>query len=226
MKKDYTEVLMILDESGSMGTIKEETIVTVNNFIAGQKKIPGEMKMTLITFNSENTVVWESKDIKDVLELKKTDYCPDKYTALYDAVYTGVADLGEKLSKMKEENRPEKVIVVIITDGEENASTRFNLGAVLDAIKTQQEVYNWQFLFLGANIDAHKVGTSMGVSSAYCCNFKSSSSGVSNAGSYANHVVGNARKGVTYRTYENADDYANDQKNKNPIDPTSKGGSK
>lgn len=164
MDDNLTEIIMILDESGSMGSLTADTIGGFNTFIETQRKEPGKALVTLVKFNSVSTVVYSGVDLANVKPLDHTAYRPNGMTALYDAIGKACNKVGERLSNTPEEQRPSKVMVVIITDGEENSSREFNREKIKEIIDFQTNVYNWTFLFIGANIDAATVGGSMGIS--------------------------------------------------------------
>lgn len=175
MKKDFCEIIVVLDESGSMGDLKPTVISGFNEFLQEQLKVPGEAKMTLVTFSSNSRVIIDGKNLTDVKPLSNTDYNPTGCTALYDAVAKTIDSIGKRLADTPEDQRPEKVIVQIITDGEENSSREFSQEDVLQRITTQKEKYSWEFLFLAANIDAMKAGNAIGINQTL--NFVATASG-------------------------------------------------
>ncbi len=152
--RDYTDIIIILDESGSMQKIKEGTLEGLNSFIREQKEVPGEGCWTLYTFADYSRKIWEQKDQKEVQPLSWDEYRPYGGTALLDAVCRAVDETGTRLAKLPEYLKPDKVLLVIMTDGEENSSRFFSKFQMADRLKHQQEKYNWQVLFLGANQDA------------------------------------------------------------------------
>lgn len=152
--RDYTDITIILDESGSMQELKEGTLEGINSFIREQKEVPGEGCWSLITFNDSSRTVWNQIDQKKVEALEWDDYHPTGTTALLDAVCKTINKTGERFAQLPERLRPDKVLIVIMTDGEENTSRNFDKFQMADKIRHQQEKYNWKFLFLGANQDA------------------------------------------------------------------------
>lgn len=180
MNMNYTEIAGVLDRSGSMACIISDTMGSFNKFLEDQKNAPGIAKMTLNQFDDVFKVVYEGKDIKDAPQLTKDNYSPRGTTALLDAIGKTINTLGERLKGMKEEDRPGKVVVVIITDGFENASREFNRNQIFDMIKKQTEVYKWAFIFLGANQDAIKTGESMGISASNSLTYGATPDGVKN----------------------------------------------
>lgn len=145
---------MVLDESGSMNSCKNDTIVGVNEFLNNQKRIKGDVNVTLIKFSDYYRVINDAVPLDQVVWLNNENYTPSNTTALLDAAGKTINSIGLRLSATSEENRPEKVIFIIITDGFENASTEFTRRQVFDLVSHQREKYNWEFIFLGADMDA------------------------------------------------------------------------
>lgn len=183
--RDFTEIVVVLDKSGSMHPITMDTIKSFNGFVQQQKDIGDNASLSLYLFDTIVTVLYEGTPIKEVKPLDITTYLPGGGTALNDAVGRAIHDLGERLRKFNESERPNKQVMVIITDGEENSSRNYTHQQVKDMIVHQEQKYNWQFLFLGANIDAFQVGGSYGISMNKCFNFEHSARGVA-SGCYAN----------------------------------------
>ncbi|MFA6654109.1 MAG: vWA domain-containing protein, partial [Candidatus Delongbacteria bacterium] len=153
-KKDHTQLICVLDRSGSMESVADDAIGGFNTFIEEQKKQPGTMSVTLVLFDHEYLVPFKNKDIMKVEPLNRKSYVPRGVTALLDAVGRTVNEAGSELSKKKEKDRPEKVIVCILTDGLENASKEFKIEQIKKLIEHQKEKYSWDFVFLAANQDA------------------------------------------------------------------------
>lgn len=163
MKQNYSDITVVLDRSGSMGSLTEEVIGSFNNFLDEQKKVEGEATFTLIQFDDQYEVNFDAIDLQKTSHLDESTYVPRGMTALFDAVGKAIISTGKRLSAMDESVRPEKVIFLIQTDGEENASKEFSLKKVKSMIREQQEVYSWEFVFLGANIDAVSVAADIGI---------------------------------------------------------------
>jgi len=151
--KDYTYIAVIMDRSGSMSHLRQSTIDGFNEFLRGQQQLPGRADLMVIQFDHEYLRT-HSGSIHSMPPLNWCTYEPRGATALYDAIGRAVNELGTTLAGMLERNRPGKVVVVIMTDGMENASTVFNAQQIGEMIKHQTEVYSWNFMFLGANQDA------------------------------------------------------------------------
>lgn len=160
MKKGLTEIGIVLDKSGSMGAIRKDTVGGFNTFIEDQKKEQGEAKLSLITFNEKLENVYKYKDIQTISEL--TNYVPAGLTALYDGIGTMIDTLKGNIDGRDEDEKPEKVIIVIITDGFENASKEYDSKTIKNKIKELEDNENWAFIYLGANQDAFSVGGSLG----------------------------------------------------------------
>ena len=174
MNSNYTDITVILDRSGSMLSIQKDMEGGLNSLFEEQKKLDGVCKVSLYQFDTEYESVFEGKDIKDVPEVK---LLPRGGTALLDAIGKTINSVGLRLSSMNESERPGKVVVIIITDGQENSSVEFKKPQVFDMITLQRETYNWQFVFLGANQDAIEEAGSLGVMSSSSATYSSTSLG-------------------------------------------------
>lgn len=169
MKKDYTHITILLDRSGSMLSVANDVIGGIGTFIKEQKSAPGECTISIHQFDNEYKTDVSFKPINEVSE--NIVFEPRGMTALYDGVGKAIMETGAALSAMKEEDRPEKHIFVIFTDGAENASREFTYATVKPLIEEHTNKYSWEFMFLGANIDAVSVGTSFGLSAAKSMNY-------------------------------------------------------
>lgn len=159
---DTTEILMIIDKSGSMGIRRDDTIGGFNTFLKDQKKLDKPATMSMVQFDDIYEAHYISKDLKEVPELTTATYVPRGNTALLDAMGRGITELGAKLAAMPEAERPSNVIVVVMTDGAENASKEYTYPRIKDMVELQSTTYKWTFLFLGANIDVLAVGGALG----------------------------------------------------------------
>ncbi|UUV17589.1 VWA domain-containing protein [Fusobacteria bacterium ZRK30] len=194
MKKDYHEVICIIDRSGSMDEIKSDAIGGVNFFIRSQKEFEGETALSLILFNDNYDVVYDGRDIKEVPLLDEKSYIPNGTTAMLDAVGTTIDRVGERLFKTSEAERPEKVIVAILTDGLENASKEYSYEEIANKVKLQQETYNWEFVFLAANQDAVVTAEKIAIRQEDAVNFEASSQGTSEAFNLMEKMVTHKRR--------------------------------
>jgi hypothetical protein len=177
-KEGYTDISFILDRSGSMDIIANDTIGGYNTFIKGQRETEGKATFNLIQFDNEYKVVYENLDIRMVPELTHKTFVPRSTTALYDAIGKTIVSNLHRFEKINEEDKPEKVIVVILTDGHENASHEFDQKQIFDMIKHQENKNDWEFVFLGANQDAMEVGHTLGVKRGSSMTYAASSRGV------------------------------------------------
>ncbi|MBP2641047.1 MAG: hypothetical protein H6Q66_1998 [Firmicutes bacterium] len=177
MKKDLTEIVFILDRSGSMDALTADTIGGYNEFLETQKKTSGEAKVTTILFDDRYEILHDGLNIKQILPITSKEYFARGSTALLDAVGMTINDVGARLNRLDESERPEKVIVVIITDGKENASKEFSYKKIQRMITHQQEKYSWEFLFLGANIDAVREAQNLGINANRAANYAATGMG-------------------------------------------------
>ena len=168
MKKDYTHICIVLDASGSMECIENDIKGSFNTFLDKQREEPGKTVFDLFQFSSEVERLVKSADLalfKDDLMAK---YTCSGCTALNDAVCIAIDTMGKEFAEMPETERPENVLCVIITDGQENASKEFSTADVKKRIEHQQNVYQWEFLFLAANQDAFESGSALGIRENFC----------------------------------------------------------
>lgn len=156
MKDHYTHIAIILDRTGSMDLIRDDTIGGFNTFLKAQKAEPGLATLTLVQFDSQDTyeIIHRFKPIADVPELSRETFVPRANTPLLDAIGRGINDLEKSLADLAESERPSRVVMVIITDGQENASREFRKDHIEKMIKEKQEKSAWQFVFLSADLDA------------------------------------------------------------------------
>lgn len=164
-----------------MQSVKEDTIGGFNQFLADQKQAPGEAAITLVQFDDVYEAVYRGIPIKDARPLDGSTFVPRGSTALLDAIGRTINDAGKRLEAMPEDQRPENVIFVIVTDGEENASREFNAAQVNDLISHQRDVYRWEFVFLGANQDAITTAANLGISTANALTYAANAAGVQRA---------------------------------------------
>jgi uncharacterized protein YegL len=151
MRNDLADLTIVVDRSGSMSSIQDEAEAGVNTFITEQAKAPGEAVLTLVEFDDKYEFVHKAVPIKGVPPYRLV---PRGMTALLDAVGRSIAETGDRLAKMPEDQRPGLVAFVIVTDGMENSSQEFTRQKVREMITRQREQYNWQFTFLGAGDSA------------------------------------------------------------------------
>lgn len=193
MNNDLTEIVFILDRSGSMQYLTKDTIGGFNSFIENQKKEVGEAKLTTVLFDDKYEILHNGVDIKNIKPITEKDYYTRGMTALLDSIGKSISDVGDRLNKTNENDRPSKVIFVITTDGEENSSKEFNQSQIKEMIEHQKNIYNWNFIFLGANIDAVGVANSFGISSQFASSYTASSVGTDALFTTMSKTIGNYR---------------------------------
>lgn len=180
MKKNLTELVFILDRSGSMTDLVADTIGGYDSMIEKYKSELEEAYVTTVLFDDCYQVLHDHVKLQDVGSIR-LHYYVRGCTALYDAVGKTINSVGERLFNTPEEERPEKVIFVIVTDGYENASKEFSKTKVREMIEHQQSKYSWAFMFLGANIAAEDVAEEIGINRAFSKTYAASSKGVSSS---------------------------------------------
>lgn len=164
MKDNFVKIVFVIDESGSMSSSRSDVIGGFNEFINDQKKEKaGDVNVSLYTFASTVSTVFNNKNIADVPELTMDNYRPGGSTALNDAVGKAINETGYELAAMPEEERPSVVMMVIMTDGEENNSKEFKSAEIRDMIKHQTDKYSWKFIYLGTDITTTRMADDMGI---------------------------------------------------------------
>lgn len=187
-------IVFLLDKSASMESLTSDTIGGFNRFLAEQKALPAEAKFTLVLFATNSELIYNNKNLQNVPSLDEKLYVANGMSTAYlDAIGQAIDETGAYLAKMKEHNRPRKVIFVTLTDGMENASREYSRDDILERITHQTNKYNWEFIFLGANMDAVKEGTSLGVSAGNSINFVANAAGVRSAYSQTSQRVSQSR---------------------------------
>ena len=171
MKKNLTELVFILDRSGSMAGLEKDTIGGVNAMIEKQKKEPGEAIVSTVLFDNESEVIHDRVDIQKIEPMTDREYHVRGCTALLDAVGGAIHHIGNVHKYAREEDRPEKTLFVITTDGMENASRKYTYERLKAMIERQKEKYGWEFIFLGANIDAAKEAARFGIDADRAANY-------------------------------------------------------
>jgi len=211
-KQGLTEIVCIVDRSTSIRTsgLIERTIEGFNSFIADQKKEKGDAKLSLILFDGGDgfgttpdttyEIIHDGIDIKDVPELNNKNFVPKGMTALYDAIGKTIDGFKERMEKAKKSEKSEKVIFLIMTDGEENSSREYDKKTVKKMIDDHKEKDKWGFVFIGANIDAMHEGGMIGVAGASTFQYDNSQVGVTNAYVCMSNTVSRVR-GMSKTTY-------------------------
>ena len=177
MKKNLTELVMILDRSGSLSGLESDTIGGYNSMLKKQRETEGEVLVSTVLFDHNTEVLHDRVPLDKVPEMTEKDYYVRGCTALLDAVGGAIHHIGNVHKYAREEDRPEKTIFVITTDGMENASRQYSYDRVKQMVERQKEKYGWEFLFLGANIDAIKTAGRFGISADRAANYNSDREG-------------------------------------------------
>jgi uncharacterized protein YegL len=178
MKKGLTELVFILDKSGSMGGLETDTIGGFNALLEKQKAVEGECHITTVLFDNNYELLHDRIDIKAVSPISEKEYCVGGTTALLDAIGRTIQKIGNAQKNTAHDYRAEKVMFVIITDGEENASREYSAERVKQMIEHQKTRYGWAFIFLGANVDAVATAGRFGISADRAQNYHADSEGV------------------------------------------------
>ena len=181
MRTDLTEIICIIDRSGSMQSIRSDAIGGFNAFLEGQQNHPGEGRLTLALFNHDYERVYENTPLGEVPPLTEDTYVTGGTTALLDAIGRTLVDVGKRLAATPEAERPSQVIVAILTDGMENASTDYTHERIAEMIEHQQAKYAWEFIFLAANQDAFQAAQRLAISPANAMPFAATKTGVRDA---------------------------------------------
>lgn len=177
MKKNLTEIVFILDRSGSMSGLEADTIGGFNSMIEKQKKADGDALISTVLFDNTSEVIHDRISVQNIKPMTDSDYTARGCTALLDAIGGAIHHIGNVHKYARTEDVPEHTLFVITTDGMENASRRYNSEKVKKMIERQKEKYGWEFLFLGANIDAVETARSFGISGDRAVNYHSDSEG-------------------------------------------------
>jgi len=200
-RPNYTYIALVCDRSGSMQAVRSDAEGAVNKFVEDQKAVPGEADLMLVEFDAERGLGSNIGDVAwyhvvhdgNIQDTPVYSLIPRGNTALLDAVGQTIVALGEKLAAKAEDDRPEHVVFVVQTDGQENSSRDWKLDALRDLIKAQEDLWNWQFVFLGMGPDTYAQGHAMGMSNVT----RSAQSKAAYGGTYQNtsDTVGALRRG-------------------------------
>lgn len=204
-KQGLTEIVTIIDKSGSMKGLKGKTIEGFNEFLDEQKKIEGEANFSLILFSSPGVekIIFDSVNVKEALELNEENYQPGGTTALYDCIGKSIKALKKRIKNLDEKEKPERVLFVIITDGFENSSVIFDKDKVFKMISKREEKNGWNFIYLGANQDSFAEGGKMGVKKGRTLDFASTDAGVNFAYTNASNYTKAYRMSSSLKTANN-----------------------
>lgn len=181
MNPDLTEIACILDRSGSMESIREDAIGGFNAFLKAQQGQSGQARLTLVLFDNEYEVPENGVPLSGVKPLDSTTFVPRGTTALYDAIGRTINEVGARLARLPEAERPAKVVVAILTDGQENSSTEFTRDTVRSMIDHQRTAYSWDFVYLAANQDAVTAARDIAIPAPAAFQFQADKAGIINA---------------------------------------------
>lgn len=194
MDLEYTHLALVIDRSGSMTTIKDDMEGGIKTLLDEQAALPGTLLIDVTTFDTTVEFPYSDVTAKDI----KTEglIVPRGGTALFDGVGKTITRLGEKLAKLDEDDRPAHVLVVIVTDGQENSSVEWSQANLKKSIQEQTEKFSWDFIFLGANIDSATVGGGFGLNAAQTMNYTADADGTSSVLRSASAYVTQTRSGL------------------------------
>ena len=198
MNTNLTELVFILDRSGSMGGLESDTIGGFNSMLAKQQAESGECRITTVLFDNDYEVLHDRIDLKAVSKITNREYFVRGTTALLDAVGKTIKKIRKVQSNTAEEYRADKVLFVITTDGMENASREYSYEKIKSMVERQKKKFNWEFIFLGANIDAIDVANRFGIARNRTQNFHNDSTGVELNYSVLSETVSEFRAMPTY----------------------------
>jgi hypothetical protein len=218
MKRDYTHITVILDRTGSMESIRDDTIGGFNAFLKDQQAEQGKATFTLIQFDSQDSheVIHKFMPIGEVPALTRETYVPRATTPLLDAMGMGINELEENLSAIEEDERPAKVLLVTVTDGMENASREFTRDQVKKMIKDKTKNSSWEFVFLSADLDAMGDAMSLGIHSEKALLYRKNSMGSDSAWASISGVTSAYRRSLKEKVG------FKDEDRKHPDDPGKK----
>lgn len=194
MKKNNTEMVFILDRSGSMSGLERDTIGGYNALLSKQKKEEGKAFVTTVLFDDEYEVLHDRVDVRKIGLITENEYFVRGSTALLDAIGKTIHRIGNMQRILSEEEKADKVLVVITTDGMENASQEYTYATIRSMIRRQKEQYGWEFLFLGANIDAVSTAEKFGIGADRAADFLADGEGIRLNYSVVSEAVSTLRK--------------------------------
>lgn len=190
--RDATDITIVLDASGSMGPLATEVVTGFNKFLAEQKEDPSPCTVTVYMF-ADSVQHGDPRPLVDYPMMQADRYQPGGMTALNDAIGTAIVETGKRLAAMDEADRPDKVVVLVMTDGHENCSQEFNNNDVRDMVDRQTNEFNWTFVYLGANVDAFDEGHKRGFARQNVSQYSADSKGVGAVYAVASSALRSAR---------------------------------
>jgi len=217
MKQNHTDITVVLDRSGSMATVADDTIGGFNKFLNDQRSAAGTAVITLHQFDHEFETPIKAQDVKSAPELTAKTFVPRGNTALLDAIGRAIGDTGARMQALDEGERAEKVVMVIITDGHENASHEYSHAKVFEMISHQRDKHKWEFVFLGANQDAIKSAVNLGMSASNAMTYAANRAGTCSAFASTSSNLRSLRGGQSVSmAYTKADRDAQSKAGANP----------
>jgi len=187
MKKNLTELVFILDRSGSMAGLEADTIGGFNAMIEKQKKVEGEALVSAVLFSNDSEVIYDRAEVRKIESMTEDTYTVGGGTALIDAIGGAIHHIRNVHKYIRKEGVPENTMFIITTDGKENASHKYSSNRVKKMIKKQQEKYGWEFIFLGANIDAVQTAANFGICKERAVNYHPDTEGTQL--NYDHHII-------------------------------------
>mgnify|MGYP001227089143 CR=1 FL=1 len=200
MKKDLTELVFILDRSGSMSGLESDTIGGYNAMLKKQQQEPGEAVVTTVLFDDQYELLHDRINLKGIRPISEKEYYVRGCTALLDAIGKTIQKIANVQKNTSEEERAEKVLLVITTDGMENASQEYRYKQIRSLVEQQQKKYGWEFIFLGANIDAIAAAADLGINADRAANYHADSAGTQLNYDAVNDAVSDLRKTRSIKT--------------------------
>lgn len=195
MKKELTELVFILDRSGSMAGLESDAISSFNSMLQKQQQEPGEAIVTTALFNDEYELLHDRSDLKDIRSLTAREYYARGNTALLDAIGKTIRKIAAAHRQTDGDEIAAKVIVVIITDGKENASLEYSSHIIKTMVEEQKRLYGWEFIFLGANLDAIAAAARIGISADHAADYCADSAGIRLSFEAVNEAISDLRAG-------------------------------
>lgn len=216
MRKDLTELVFILDRSGSMSGLESDTIGGYNSLLKKQKQEPGEVLITTVLFDDKYELLHDRINIRDISPITNKEYYVRGSTALLDAIGRTINKIGNAQRHTEEAERAKHIMFVITTDGMENASKEYRYEKIRNMVEHQKNTYGWEFMFLGANIDAIATAKKFGIDPDRAVNYNSDSKGTKLNYEVISETVSNVRMDFTISAFWKArieEDYKNRGKN-------------
>lgn len=199
MKETRTELVFILDRSGSMSGLESDTIGGYNSMLRKQQEEPGAVRVTTVLFDDRIELLHDRVELVAVAPLTEKEYYARGCTALLDAIGSTIHKIGNVQKNASPEYRADKVLFVITTDGYENASREYSAEKVKNMVRRQQEKYGWEFLFLGANIDAIETADRFGIDAIHAVNYCADSEGTALNFAVVSETVSHVRTGASVK---------------------------